>query len=183
MYFTYRNQWIFFFCLFRAAPTAYGGSQDRGRIRAGATGHHSQSHTGSLTHWARPGMESVSSWMLVRFVSAEPRWELPRNQWIFEGHYIHLWLALFTYRLRVRILAYKLHTACKTIGKRKKLYKITYCIKRKITSSWNISRSTYMVKSPKKVSGNFQVPVLFCGKWSYFLATSSPFINPIISYI
>ena len=35
-----------------------------------------QSNTGSLTHWARPGMEPASSWMLVRFASAEPRWEL-----------------------------------------------------------------------------------------------------------
>ena len=30
------------------------------------------SKTGSLTCWARPGVEPVSSWMLVRFVSAEP---------------------------------------------------------------------------------------------------------------
>ena len=34
-------------------------------------------HTGSLTHWARPGIEPVPSWMLVRFISADPRWELP----------------------------------------------------------------------------------------------------------
>ena len=33
-------------------------------------------NTGSLTHWVRPGIEPTSSWMLVRFVSAEPRWEL-----------------------------------------------------------------------------------------------------------
>ena len=30
----------------------------------------------SLTHWARPGTEPASSWILVRFVSAEPRQEL-----------------------------------------------------------------------------------------------------------
>uniref|UniRef100_A0A8D0WGW0 von Willebrand factor A domain-containing protein 8 n=1 Tax=Sus scrofa TaxID=9823 RepID=A0A8D0WGW0_PIG len=34
------------------------------------------SNAGSLTHWVRPGMEAVSSWMLVRFVSAEPQREL-----------------------------------------------------------------------------------------------------------
>uniref|UniRef100_A0A8D1LLG9 von Willebrand factor A domain-containing protein 8 n=1 Tax=Sus scrofa TaxID=9823 RepID=A0A8D1LLG9_PIG len=34
------------------------------------------SNAGSLTHWVRPGMEAVSSWMLVRFVSAEPQQEL-----------------------------------------------------------------------------------------------------------
>ena len=36
------------FCIFRAAPTAYGGSQARGRFRAVATGpHHSRSNTRS----------------------------------------------------------------------------------------------------------------------------------------
>ena len=34
------------------------------------------SNTGSLTHWVRPGIKPASSWMLVRFVSTEPRWEL-----------------------------------------------------------------------------------------------------------
>ena len=32
--------------------------------------------TRSLTHWARPGMEPASSWMLVRFVTTEPWREL-----------------------------------------------------------------------------------------------------------
>ena len=30
------------------------------------------SNAGSLTHWARPGIEPASSWILVRFVSTEP---------------------------------------------------------------------------------------------------------------
>ena len=34
-------------------------------------------NTRSLTHWARLGIELPSSWMLVRFISAEPQWELP----------------------------------------------------------------------------------------------------------
>ena len=39
---------MFFFCLFRAPPTAYGGSQARGRIRAAVAGlHHSHSNMGS----------------------------------------------------------------------------------------------------------------------------------------
>ena len=32
---------------------------------------------GSLTLCAGPGIEPVSSWILVRFVSSEPRQELP----------------------------------------------------------------------------------------------------------
>ena len=33
-------------------------------------------NAGSLTHWARPGMEPLSSWMLVGFVNPEPGWEI-----------------------------------------------------------------------------------------------------------
>ena len=29
-----------------------------------------------LNHWARPGIEPTTSWSWVRFVSAEPQWEL-----------------------------------------------------------------------------------------------------------
>ena len=40
--------YFFYFLLFRAAPAAYGGSQDRGLIRAIAAGlRHSHSHAGS----------------------------------------------------------------------------------------------------------------------------------------
>ena len=56
---------------------AYGGSQARRRIRDTAAGlHHSQSNTGSLIYRVRPGTEPASSWVLVRFVTTEPRWEL-----------------------------------------------------------------------------------------------------------
>ena len=34
----------------------------------------------SLTHRARPRIEPVSSWILVRFLSTEPQWELLPNQ-------------------------------------------------------------------------------------------------------
>ena len=33
-------------------------------------------NTGSLTHWARPGIEPTSSWILVMFISAAPQQEL-----------------------------------------------------------------------------------------------------------
>ena len=84
------------FCLFfggGAAPSAYGGSQAKGSNWscscwstpqpqqcgiwvASATYTTAHSNAGSLTHWLRPGIEPVSSWILVTFVSAEPRWEL-----------------------------------------------------------------------------------------------------------
>ena len=32
----------------------------------------------SWQHWARPGMEPMSSWILVGFVNTESQWELPR---------------------------------------------------------------------------------------------------------
>ena len=32
-------------------------------------------NTGSLTHCVRPGIEPATSWILVGFVSAEPRWD------------------------------------------------------------------------------------------------------------
>ena len=98
----YSSSSFFFFlvfCLYRAASAAYGGSQDRGLIRAEAASlHHSHSNTrskphlqiraafstyttahgntGSSTHWAGPGIEPATSWFLVGFISAVPRREL-----------------------------------------------------------------------------------------------------------
>ena len=34
-------------------------------------------NVGSLTHWARPGIEPTFLWIPVGFVTAEPQWELP----------------------------------------------------------------------------------------------------------
>ena len=34
------------------------------------------SNATSLTHWARPGIKPASSWILVRFITAEPQQEL-----------------------------------------------------------------------------------------------------------
>ena len=58
------------FCPFRVVPAAFGGSQARGPIGAVATGlHHRLSNARSLTHWAGPGIELKSSWLLVRFAN------------------------------------------------------------------------------------------------------------------
>ena len=84
-----------FLCLFRAASVTYGHSQSRGLIGATAASlHHSHSNVRSklclwptttahgsarsLIHWVRPRIERASSWILVTFVSTEPRWELRR---------------------------------------------------------------------------------------------------------
>ena len=76
---------------------AHGNSQARGRIGATAADlHHSHKQQGicavsatcttahgnarSLTHRVGPGIEPVSSWILVGFVTTKPQQELlPRN--------------------------------------------------------------------------------------------------------
>ena len=83
------------FCSFRAILVVYGRSQARGWIGAVATSPcHSNSgsklclrptpsatyttaHSNprSPTHWVRPRIQSVSSYMLAGLVSAEPQWE------------------------------------------------------------------------------------------------------------
>ena len=69
--------YLFIFSFLGPHPQLYGGSQASGRIRATAAGLcHSHSNTRSLTHWEKPGIKSASSWMLVRFISTEPWWEL-----------------------------------------------------------------------------------------------------------
>ena len=88
-----------FFGPFRSVPTAYGSSQARGWIGAAAASLQPQqrqiqttsvtwttahSNTGSLNHWARPGIEPVSSWIIDRFPSAEPLQEL-QEKWFESG--------------------------------------------------------------------------------------------------
>ena len=36
------------------------------------------SNSKSLTHWARPGIEPMASWIPVRFITAKLQWELNR---------------------------------------------------------------------------------------------------------
>ena len=84
-----------FFLFFRATPMAYGGPQAGGWIGATAASLQSQpqqcgiwatsatyttahGNTRFPAHWARPWIELASSWILVRFISTEPQWELPR---------------------------------------------------------------------------------------------------------
>ena len=77
----------FFFFFPRAAPAAHGSSQARRWIGAAASGLHRWQpqqcqiqatsatnaavcgNTGSLIHWARPGIKPTSSWILVRFLT------------------------------------------------------------------------------------------------------------------
>jgi len=104
---------VFCFCLFRATPEAHGGSQARGRIAAVAIGlRHSYSSMGSkpcltcttahsnarsLTHWARPGIEPESSWILVRSVNHWTTTGTPGGaglilvQWVKDLALVQLW--------------------------------------------------------------------------------------------
>ena len=81
---------ILYFCLFRATPMAYGISQAKleQQLPAYTTATAAQDlscvyhlyslhgNTRYLTHWVRPGIKLASSWILVRFVTAEPWQEL-----------------------------------------------------------------------------------------------------------
>ena len=92
-----RRKGFFFFG--GGSPTAYGGSQARSQIGTVAanwsccrrptpqpqqrriqamsvTCATAHGNTQSSTHWVRPGIAPASSWILVRFVSTEPRQEL-----------------------------------------------------------------------------------------------------------
>ena len=53
----------------------------------------------SLTQWTRPGIELTSSWILVGFVTVEPRWELPREKHFINFRYCARLYTRYTYRL------------------------------------------------------------------------------------
>ena len=118
---------VYFF--FRALPMACGGSQARDQIGAiatpqpqpqphriwvvSATYTTAHSNARSLTHWARPGIKCASSWMLVRFVAAEPWWELLGHAFLIHSVIVCLcWkFSLFTFNviidfLRLQLLFY-----------------------------------------------------------------------------
>ena len=69
-------------------PTAQ--PQQRGIRAASASLTTTHGNTGSLTHWARPGTEPATSWFLVGFVSAAPRWELPYLEILLPVRRLHL---------------------------------------------------------------------------------------------
>ena len=49
----------------------------------------SHSNTGSLTHWAWSGIEPETSWILVRFISSAPQWELSLKLTILDVPWWH----------------------------------------------------------------------------------------------
>ena len=96
-----------FFVFFMAARKA--SFQAKGWIGAATAGLcHSHSNMGSLTHRVRPRIKPTSSWILVRFVAAEPWWELlnillNKNEYMKEQMDINisnldLWLYLWFLR-------------------------------------------------------------------------------------
>ena len=122
-----------FICLFRATLTAYWSSLARSQIRAAAAGlHHSHSNTvwaasaahttahgnaRSLTHWARPEIEPVSSWILIEFLTAVPRWELQIVAFYDIGIYSKCIYSVLQYKKKCHI---KCSGKCKS-----ELYRIT----------------------------------------------------------
>ena len=76
LFFSFFLFFFFFFLLFRAEPTAYGGSQAMGPVGATAASLHHSSRQCRILNPLRPRIEPETSWFLVGFVSVEPRWEL-----------------------------------------------------------------------------------------------------------
>ena len=66
--------------------------------------HHSSQQCQSLSHWSRPGIEPVSSWIWIRFISAELRWERHKGLILYVEHistklflrrWLDIWLSLW----------------------------------------------------------------------------------------
>ena len=90
-----KKTFFFFLPLLGPLPVACGSSQPRGLVGAVATGLHqspsnagSKPHlrptpqltgkAGSLTHWARPGIEPKN--LMVDSLTTAPQWELPTSK-------------------------------------------------------------------------------------------------------
>ena len=64
------------------------------------------SNTRSLNHWVRPGIETMSSWILVKFITAEPQGELLGLQLLKDLSELYLllqWLTQMAGRLALAI--------------------------------------------------------------------------------
>ena len=69
------------------------------RIQAvSATYTTAQGNTRSLTHRERPRIEPSTSWFLVGFVSAAPRWELLRRYILYWKAFLDLFRIIFYYQ-------------------------------------------------------------------------------------
>ena len=76
---------FFLLFLFRARLAAYGNSQARSWIGAVATSlHHSSQQRQIPNPLSSPGIELVSSWILVGFVTTEPQQDL--HERVFSDH-------------------------------------------------------------------------------------------------
>ena len=111
--------YFFLFCLFRIVPMAYGGSQSEGSNRpmpqpqqcgirtTSVTYTTAHDNAGSLTHWARPGIEPTSSWILGGFINC---WATMGNSLSFNLICTFFWYALVFWLNQIVILF--LHDLC-----------------------------------------------------------------------
>ena len=90
-----KKNFFFFFCFLEPHPCGlwkfpvYGSNQTRSHQSSpqqhqiwAESATYTTVHGKSLTHWARPGIKPASSWLLVRFVTAEPQGELQKNDFL-----------------------------------------------------------------------------------------------------
>ena len=103
---------FFFFLLFRAAPTAYGGSQARGRIRATAAGlHHSSQQHQILSPQSEARSQTqnlmVTSWICFRCATTRT----PSFSFFLDPHLKHMDILGLGFKLALQLLAYTTATA------------------------------------------------------------------------
>ena len=134
----------FSFFLFRAVPVAYGnprlGVKSKLQLLAYATATETrdQSHVCNLhhssrqDHWARPGIKPAFSWILVRFVTTEPQWEL----WVYLSS------------IGIILYSKSSHNVIQHINRLKgKRYNFCMCKKKKKKKKKNPKTTTHSVKS------------------------------------
>ena len=75
--FFYSVSFFFFFFFFFLGPRLWHMEVPRlGFWAVSVTCTRAHRNTGSLTHWVRSGIEPITSWFLVGFISSAPWWEL-----------------------------------------------------------------------------------------------------------
>ena len=81
-----------FFFLFRATPEAHGSFGSRGQLELWLQAYSNLGNMGSITYLVRPGIKSISSWILCQVLNPPSHMGTPRNSF----HWYHCILVRIT---------------------------------------------------------------------------------------